>query len=116
TIYWSTRPHPTYPTVEFRITDVCPRLDDAVAIAALARALTAATAEGALSPPTTGSVDSADVAVIAGNEWAVARYGLDARIIAPGTSSCSEPVRESIGRLLELVAPYAERFGDEEAL
>jgi glutamate---cysteine ligase / carboxylate-amine ligase len=23
-LYWSARPHPKYPTIEFRVTDVCP--------------------------------------------------------------------------------------------
>lgn len=116
TIYWSIRPHPDYPTIEFRVTDVCPRLDDAVAIAALARAITAATAEGALTHPTTGLVDTADVSVIAANEWTVARYGLEAKVMDPSREDGTEGVRDSIRRLLERVAPFAERLGDGAAL
>jgi glutamate---cysteine ligase / carboxylate-amine ligase len=116
TIYWSIRPHPEYPTIEFRITDVCPRLEDAVAIAVLARGVTAATAAGALTHPTTGLVDTADVAVIAANEWTVARYGLDAKIIVPGRDTGTEAIRDSVRRLLEVVTPFAAEFGDEEAL
>lgn len=116
TIYWSIRPHPQYPTIEFRIADVCPRLDDAVAIAALARALTAAIAAGALYHPGTGLVDTADVSVIGANEWTVARYGLDASIIDPREPSGTQPIRDSIRRLVEEVAPFAETLGDAEAL
>lgn len=116
TIYWSIRPHPDYPTIEFRVTDVCPRLDDAVAIAALARGITAATAEGALTHPTTGLVDTADVSVIAANEWTVARYGLEATVMDPSREEGTEGVRDSIRRLLERVAPFAERLGDGAAL
>jgi glutamate---cysteine ligase / carboxylate-amine ligase len=116
TIYWSIRPHPDYPTIEFRIADVCPRLEDAVALAALARALTAAIAEGALQNPTTGLVDTADVSVISANEWTVARYGLDATIIDPRQPSGTETIRDSIRRLLDAVAPFAAALGDEAAL
>jgi hypothetical protein len=31
-LYWSIRPHSSYPTLEFRVPDVCPRMDDAVAV------------------------------------------------------------------------------------
>lgn len=116
TIYWSIRPHPEYPTIEFRIADVCPRLDDAVAIASLARALTAAIAQGALPLPSTGLVDTADVSVIGANEWTVARYGLDAKIIDPRRASGTESVRDSIRRLIDVVAPFAAELGDAEAL
>ena len=116
TIYWSIRPHPQYPTIEFRIADVCPRLDDAIAIAALARALTAAIAEGALRAPQTGFVDTADVSVISANEWTAARYGLDAHIIDPDHPGGAVSLRDSLRRLLDTVAPFSERLGDGDAL
>ena len=34
-LWWDIRPSPTYPTIELRICDICPRIEDAVAIAAL---------------------------------------------------------------------------------
>ena len=40
-IWWDIRPHPIYPTLEFRICDCCTRLVDAIAIAALIQALVA---------------------------------------------------------------------------
>ncbi|WP_421725528.1 carboxylate-amine ligase [Bauldia sp.] len=36
-IWWDLRPSARFPTIEMRITDMCPRLDDTVAIAALYR-------------------------------------------------------------------------------
>lgn len=116
TIYWSIRPHPEYPTIEFRIADVCPRIEDAVTIAALARALTAAAAAGRLSHPSTGLVDTADVSVIAANEWTVARYGLDARIVDPREATGTTSVRDAIRRLVDEVAPLSEALGDGDAL
>ena len=34
-LWWDVRPSQDYPTVEMRICDVCPRLDDALSIVAL---------------------------------------------------------------------------------
>ena len=39
-LYWELRPHHRYPTLEFRVCDVTPRLEDVVAAAALARRCT----------------------------------------------------------------------------
>lgn len=39
-LWWDLRPSARFPTIEMRITDVCPRLDDAIAIAALYRCVT----------------------------------------------------------------------------
>ncbi|MEM6667472.1 MAG: carboxylate-amine ligase, partial [Pseudomonadota bacterium] len=38
-IWWDLRPSHRYPTLEMRVTDVCTRMDDAIAIAALMRCL-----------------------------------------------------------------------------
>jgi carboxylate-amine ligase len=38
-IWWDLRPSDRFPTVEMRVTDVCTRLDDAIAVAALYRCL-----------------------------------------------------------------------------
>ena len=40
-IYWDVRPHPFFPTLEFRICDIPTRVDDTIAIAALFQALVA---------------------------------------------------------------------------
>src|ERR1700740_452123 len=38
-IWWDVRPHPIFGTLEFRICDVTPRIEDAIAIAALSQAI-----------------------------------------------------------------------------
>ena len=40
-IWWDARPNWNYPTLEFRICDVCTRVDEAVAIAAIFQAIIA---------------------------------------------------------------------------
>lgn len=116
-IYWSIRPHPEYPTLEFRVTDVCPRLDDAVAIAALVRAIVAGAIEGVLmaEPWPTTSTDLVHT-LLSGNEWRAARHGLETELVDPTAASGTVPIRQSIRRLLDRVAPIAERLGDADAI
>src|SRR5690606_23122038 len=40
-IWWDIRPHPTFDTLEFRIADICTRVEEAVCIAALFQAICA---------------------------------------------------------------------------
>src|SRR6185295_3845319 len=40
-IWWDVRPHPTFPTLEFRICDIPSRVDEVIAIAALIQAIVA---------------------------------------------------------------------------
>jgi carboxylate-amine ligase len=116
-LYWSLRPHPRYPTLEFRVTDVCPRVEDAAAIAALARAIVAGAADGVLEkdPWPKISTDLAH-ALLAGNEWRAARYGLDALLVEPTAAEGSTRVREAIQRLVERLSRVAEALGDGPAL
>ena len=72
-LWWDIRPSHAYPTVEMRICDICPRLDDAVSIVALyaclVRRLLRQDREGGLppEPPTE---------IIAENRWLAQRYGV----------------------------------------
>ena len=114
-IYWSIRPHPEYPTLEFRATDVCPRVEDAVAIAALTRALVAAVVRGEVAPPASRWSESAVQALLATNEWQAARFGLDARLV-PLDGGSAVPLRDDVESLLAQVAPVAGALGDADAL
>ena len=72
-VWWDIRPSHKYPTVELRICDVCPRIEDALCIAAiyacLIRMLLRQDRAGALppEPPTE---------IIAENKWLAQRYGM----------------------------------------
>lgn len=116
TLYWSIRPHPEYPTLEFRVTDVCPLAEDAVVIASLARAITVAAAEGRLTPLASTGSDSETDELLAHNEWQAARHGLAATQVDPALRTGSEPLRDSILRLRDRVQPSAESAGDGGAL
>lgn len=116
-LYWSIRPHPVYPTLEFRMTDVCPRLEDAVSIAALARALVAAAAEGQLEDRVWSRLSAdAEQVLLSGNEWRASRYGMDAVLVDPTVESGASTLRDAVLRVVERVSPVAERLGDGGAL
>jgi glutamate---cysteine ligase / carboxylate-amine ligase len=116
-LYWSARPHPRYPTVEFRVTDVCPRVNDAVAIAALARVLVFAAATGVLVDEAPRHLSpTMEQELLRVNEWRVARDGLDARLIDSHSGQGHEPIRSAIRELLNRVGPAVHELGDGEWL
>lgn len=116
-IYWSVRPHFSYPTIEFRATDACPRLEDAVTIASFTRLLVAEVAEGRLGGPPAGDLNpDAWRAVLTENEWNVARYGLDAFLADPTRPTGRISVRAAIRHLLEKLAPVASACGETRVL
>lgn len=71
--WWDLRPSPKYPTIELRICDVCTRLDDALAVAAvyasLIRKLLRQNAAGELPPEPASEI-------IVENRWLASRYGV----------------------------------------
>jgi glutamate---cysteine ligase / carboxylate-amine ligase len=115
-LYWGLRPHSRFPTVEFRVMDVCPRISDAVAIATLVRALVATIAEEGVEVRAEGFAAHAADVLLRANQWQACRYGLDAAIISPATPTGWEPLRDAIRALVERVAPTAEELGDGERL
>ena len=116
-LYWSMRPHPKYPTLEFRVTDVCPSLRDAAALAAFARALVYAAATGVLTddaPRHHGPTLEQELLRV--NEWRVARDGLDGRLIDTVSGAGHMPVRDAVRALLDRVSRSAEELGDMATL
>lgn len=113
-MYWSLRPHASYPTLELRMPDVCPRADDARAIAGLARVAVAAAVEGTLpeDPWPTLSHDLTTT-LLSGNEWRAARGGLSADLVDPVHGRT--PMRRAIDDLLQALAATAGALGEEAA-
>jgi glutamate---cysteine ligase / carboxylate-amine ligase len=116
-LYWSMRPHPKYPTVEFRVMDVCPSLRDAAALAAFARALVHAAATGVITDDAPRHVPATiEQELLRVNEWRVARDGLDGRLIDTITGTGHQPVRDAIRALLDRISRSAEQLGDMDTL
>ncbi|WP_027345637.1 carboxylate-amine ligase [Hamadaea tsunoensis] len=109
-VYYDARPSYKYPTIELRIADACPELDDVLVVAALCRALviTGAAAEFAGERPSYVPDD-----LLRGATWRAARSGLRGQLIDP---YAAEPVRAPVlvGRLLAHLRPALEFTGDWE--
>ena len=74
-IWWTMRPSALYPTLELRITDACPELDDTLSIAALYRCLVRA----ALA----GDAIAFDRDLVEENRWRAKRGGTAAILLHP---------------------------------
>lgn len=96
-IWWDLRPSWKYPTLEFRICDVCTRVDEAVAIAAIFQALLAKIWK-LRKDNLTFRVYPADL--IEENKWRAVRYGLDGKLIDFGRVEAL-PARQLLRELLE---------------
>lgn len=99
-IWWNVRPHHTYPTLEYRIMDICPRMEDGVAIAALLQALVLWVWK-LRSKNLTFRLFSKDL--IDENKWRAAREGLDCKLINLGTRD-EIPARTAIRELLSMLS------------
>ncbi|MDQ3687955.1 MAG: carboxylate-amine ligase [Acidobacteriota bacterium] len=106
-IYWDVRPHPFFPTLEFRICDIPMRVDDTIAIAALFQAIVAKLNK-LLDQNLTFRLHHR--MLIQENKWRAVRYGLDGRMIDFGKGK-EVPVRDLIGELLGFVDDVVDDLG-----
>lgn len=107
-IYLDARMSTAYPTVEIRVADVCTEVDDALLVAALARALVH-TAAGQWSqgrPPTALRADLLRAAY-----WRAARFGVSGKLVDPVTRALA-PIREVFARLIGQVGDALDEAGD----
>ncbi len=111
-IYWDVRPHPFFPTLEFRICDIPTRVDDTIAIAALFQALVAKVNK-LLDQNLTFRLHHK--MLIEENKWRAVRYGLDGKMIDFGKSR-EVPVRDLIRELLEFVDEVVDDLGSREEI
>ncbi len=88
-IWWDVRPHHQFPTLEFRVCDVCTRVEEAVCIAAILQALVFKLWK-MRRDNVTFRIYPAEL--IEENKWRAVRYGLDGKLI-------------DFGRETELPAP-----------
>ena len=111
-IWWDVRPHPFFPTLEFRICDIPSKVDETIAIAALFQALTAKLYK--LYRQNLG-FRLYRRALITENKWRAARYGLDGKLIDFGKQK-EVPVRDLIRELLEFVDDVVDELGSREEI
>jgi carboxylate-amine ligase len=112
-IWYDARPNHNYPTLEFRICDVCTRVDEAVCVAAIFQALlykiwklrrdnmTFRVYRGALAEE---------------NKWRAVRYGLDGKLIDFGKEE-ERPARELIQEMIEwFIGDVMDELGSRQEI
>ena len=102
-LWWSIRPSLKYPTLELRAPDSCTRVDDAIAIAALYRALVRYLYN---HPEHNGEIDSVDRAIAVENKWRAQRYGVQGTFVTRAGGGVS--VADTLDRVLELIGADGE--------
>ncbi|MGI5214529.1 carboxylate-amine ligase [Plantactinospora sp. CA-290183] len=107
-LYWYARLSSRYPTVEIRIGDVCPSLDDTILLAALARALvdTALTDIHAGRPAL-----QVGHHLLTAAHWRAAHDGLEGLAVDP-LGGGLRPAWHLMRRLFDRLRPALERHGD----
>jgi len=111
-IWWDIRPHPHFPTLEFRICDIPMRVDETIAIAALCQAIIAKLYRLHEQNLTFRHYSRA---LIMENKWRAARYGLDGKLIDFG-KQIEVPERDLINEILEFVGDVAAELGSTEEI
>jgi glutamate---cysteine ligase / carboxylate-amine ligase len=111
-VWWDIRPHPGFGTVELRICDGLPTLDEIVCVAALAQCLVERF-DRQLDHGYT--LPEPRPWLVRENKWRAARYGLDAEIVIDNAGSL-QPVTEAITDLVDDLLPIARRLDCEREL
>ncbi len=104
-IYWDIRLPERYPTIEFRIMDVCLTVDETVMMAGLIRALVQTCYEQARQDI---PISDAPPEVLRIAHWRAARYGLDEKLLNVN-AGCAVPALELIQSLLAMLRPALEK-------
>jgi len=111
-IYWDVRPHPFFPTLEFRICDIPTRVDDTIAIAALFQAVVAKV-DRLLDQNLTFRLHHK--MLIEENKWRAVRYGLDGKMIDFGKGK-EVPIRDLVRELLHFVDKVVDDLGSRKEI
>jgi glutamate---cysteine ligase / carboxylate-amine ligase len=107
-IYWDVRLPERFPTVEFRVTDVCLTIDEAVMVAGLVRALAQTCYEQALRDAPFATVRPELLRMA---HWRAARYGLEGELIDVQATQ-AVPAQQLVEQLLIFVQDALEANGD----
>jgi carboxylate-amine ligase len=110
-VWFDARPNHKYPTLEFRICDVCTRVDEAVCVAAIFQALAFKMWKLRRDNMTFRLYPAA---LIEENKWRAVRYGLDGKLIDFG-KQMELPARDLIQEMIEwLLGDVIDEFGSRQ--
>ncbi len=111
-IWWDVRPHPNFPTLEFRVCDCVTRLDDVIAIAALLQALVAKLIILRKNNQTWRIYRKA---LIEENKWRAIKDGLDGKLMDLGKKQ-EVPTRFLIEEMIEFVDEVVDELGSRQEI
>jgi len=106
-IWWDIRPSWRYPTLEMRITDICPDLEEGIAIAALYRCLLRMLWRLRADNKRWRSYSPF---LVAENRWRAQRYGMEQGLIDFGRGEIV-PYADLLEEMIDLVHDDAAHFG-----
>ncbi len=109
-IYWDLRPHPFFPTLEFRVCDIPTRVDDTVAVAALFQAIVA---KLNLLMDKNLSFRLYHRRLIQENKWRAVRWGLQGKMLDLGKQK-EVPAVDLIRELLDFVDDVLDDLGSRK--
>ncbi|MEM8995820.1 MAG: carboxylate-amine ligase [Acidobacteriota bacterium] len=109
-IWWDIRPHPKFPTLEFRVCDICTRIDETLCVAAFLQALVAKLIKLRANNQSWRAYRHH---LIIENKWRAVRYGLDGKLIDFGQRQ-QVPLRHLAVELLELVDDVVDELGTRQ--
>jgi carboxylate-amine ligase, YbdK family len=112
-IWFDVRPNYNYPTLEFRICDVCTRVDEAICIAAIFQALIYKLWKLRRDNMTFRVYSPA---LIEENKWRAVRFGLDGKLIDFGKQT-ELPARELIHEMIEwFIGDVMDELGNRKEI
>lgn len=111
-IWWDCRPHPIFPTLEFRICDIPTRVDDTIAIAALFQAIVAKLTK--LIEKNLGFRLYRRM-LIQENKWRAVRWGLEGKMIDFGKQK-EVPTRDLVLELLDFVDDVVDELDSRKEI
>ncbi len=106
-IWWDIRPHPAFDTLEFRISDICTTVDEAVCIAALFQAIVAKLVK--LRQQNMSWRQYRHIHITE-NKWRAVRYGITGKMIDFGMEE-ERPFHFLMRELLELLDDVVDDLG-----
>jgi carboxylate-amine ligase len=111
-IWWDVRPHPFFPTLEFRVCDLPSKVDEVITIAALFQAIIAKLYK--LYRQNMG-FRLYRRALIQENKWRAVRWGIEGKLIDFGKQK-EVPVRDLILELLDFIDDVVDELGSRKEI
>ncbi len=106
-IWWDIRPHSKFPTLEFRVCDICTRVDEAICLASLIQAIVAKLVR---LRQANQSWRRYRHHLLTENKWRAVRYGIEGRLIDFGRQQ-EVPLPQLVEELLEIIDDVVDDLG-----